>query len=74
MPPAQVLQVVVLPAELEAVVGCHHVVHPPQPGGHPVGQEDIYAVVAPGQEEEDDPEHARQEGSPVKEKIFGRGV
>ena len=66
MPPAHVLQVVVLPTVLEVVVGCQDVVDPPQAGGDPVGQKDVYAVVTPGQEEEDNTQQAGQEGGPVE--------
>ena len=56
-----------LPTVLEVVVGCQDVVDPPQAGGDPVGQKDIYAVVTPGQEEEDNTQQAGQERGPMEE-------
>ena len=74
MPPAQVLQEVIPAALLEVVVGGHDVVEPPQAGGDVVGEENINAVVAPGQEEEDHPEQAGEEGGPVQEQVLGGRV
>ena len=74
MPPAQVLQEVVPAALLEAVVGGHDVVEPPQARGHVVCEQNINAVVTPGEQEEDDPEQASEEGGPVEEQVLGGGV
>ena len=55
-PPPDVVHVVVRPLLLEVVVVGQGVIGPPHPAGHPVGQQTVDAVVAPGQEEE---HHAR---------------
>ena len=67
IPPPQPSEHVVLLIILELPDVGHGVEGPPHPGGHPVGQEDIYAVVTPGQEEEDDTTGAGEEGGPVEE-------
>ena len=49
-------------------------VEPPQARGHVVGEQNINAVVTPGQQEEDHPEQAGEEGGPVEEQVLGGGV
>lgn len=48
MPPAQVREEVVGSSLLERVVVGQGVVDEPEPGGHVVGEEHVYRVVAPG--------------------------
>lgn len=67
MPPAHVVQKVVLAPGLELLVVCQGVVQPPDTGGHVVGQEHVYRVVAPRQQQEDHPAEGGEEGGPVEE-------
>ena len=48
VPPAQVREEVVGSSLLERVVVGQGVVDEPEPGGHVVGEEHVYRVVAPG--------------------------
>ena len=67
IPPPQPPEHVVLLVLLEVPDVGHGVVGPPDPGGDPVGHQDIYGVVPPGHQQEDHPAGAGQEGGPVQE-------
>ena len=66
MPPPQPSEhVVLLPILKHPDVG-HGVEGPPHPGGDPIGQQHIYAVVTFGKEEKDDTTEAGEERGPVE--------
>jgi len=54
VPPAQVVQKIVFTPCLELLIVGESVVDPPYAGGDVVGQDDVYGIVAPGQQQEDD--------------------
>ena len=60
-PPALLLQIV-----LATIVREREVVHPPEPRGDVVGDQDVDGVVAPAQQEEGDAHHGAEEGVVVE--------
>ena len=44
----------------------HHVIHPPEPGGHVVRDQDVDGVVAAAQEEEGEAHDGVEEGEVVE--------
>ena len=67
-------QEVVLGAMLEAGVGRHRVINPPESRGHKVGEEDVDAVVTAGEDETGDPGEADDGAGPVQEDEASRRV
>ena len=74
MPPQQPLELVVPVPGLEEGHVSEGVVGDPQPVGEGVGDHHVDGVVAAGQQQEDDPAHAGQQGQPVQRVAAGRGV
>ena len=54
------------------------VVGDPEPVGQAIGDDHVYSVVTPGQQQQDHPSHTGQQGQPVQRvqalrRVWGRG-